>query len=57
MGESLLEPMEILVVWANQHFDKVMEARKRFDGVNLASGPTSATPPPSAHKPTRELTE
>ena len=34
MGESLLEPMGNLVVWANQHFDKVMEARKRFDGLN-----------------------
>jgi DNA-binding HxlR family transcriptional regulator len=57
MGESLLEPMEILIVWANQHFDKVMEARKRFDGVNLASGATSAKPPPSTHKPARELTK
>ncbi len=23
-----------LVVWANKHFDKVMEARKEFDGLN-----------------------
>lgn len=34
MGESLLEPMGNLVVWANKHFDKVMDARKRFDGLN-----------------------
>lgn len=36
MGLSLLELVGGLVVWANQHFDKVMEARKRFDQVNPA---------------------
>jgi DNA-binding HxlR family transcriptional regulator len=39
-GESLLEPMGKLVAWANQHFDAVMDSRKRFDLANLASAPT-----------------
>jgi DNA-binding HxlR family transcriptional regulator len=40
MGESLLEPMAKLVGWANEHFDKVMDSRKRFDSANPASAPS-----------------
>ncbi len=40
MAESLLEPMGKLVAWANEHFDKVKDCRKRFDRANPASGPT-----------------
>ena len=40
MGESLLKPMGQLVLWANKHFDKVMDARSRFDG---AKAPSTAT--------------
>jgi DNA-binding HxlR family transcriptional regulator len=31
MGESLLKPMTGLVAWANQHFDQVVDSRKRYD--------------------------
>jgi len=31
MGESLLEPMGKLVLWANKHFDEIAKNRKRFD--------------------------
>jgi len=31
MGESLLKPMSGLVAWANQHFDQVVDSRKRYD--------------------------
>ncbi len=40
LGESLLEPMAKLVGWANEHFAKVTDSRKRFDAANPASGPT-----------------
>jgi DNA-binding HxlR family transcriptional regulator len=40
MGESLLEPMGKLVAWANAHFAKVMDSRKRFDMANPISRPT-----------------
>ena len=49
MGQSLLEPMGNLVVWANGHFDKVMAARKRFDGLKQASASTRAQLPPNTH--------
>jgi DNA-binding HxlR family transcriptional regulator len=31
MGTSLLDPMGKLVMWANDNFDQVMKARKKFD--------------------------
>ncbi len=31
MGDSLLKPMSKLVGWANEHFDQVLEARRRHD--------------------------
>ena len=31
MGESLLRPMSVLVGWANQHFDQVVDSRKQYD--------------------------
>ena len=52
MGDSLLEPMGKLVIWANQNFGKVMAARKRFDGWNLL-GPTSAQLSPSTRQPSK----
>jgi DNA-binding HxlR family transcriptional regulator len=43
MGESLLEPMGKLVAWANKHFGKVMDSRKRFDTANQASSDLRST--------------
>jgi DNA-binding HxlR family transcriptional regulator len=43
MGESLLEPMGKLVAWANKHFGKVMDSRKRFDTANPASSDLRST--------------
>ena len=31
LGESLLEPMGKLMLWANKHFDEIAKNRKRFD--------------------------
>ncbi len=49
MGESLLEPMGKLVAWANGHFSKVMDSRKRFDTANPATGQTRAHLPTNTH--------
>jgi DNA-binding HxlR family transcriptional regulator len=49
MGESLLEPMTKLVGWANEHFSKIMDSRKRFDTANPRVGqpvvPNKVCPP------------
>ncbi len=37
MGMLLLEPMGNLVMWANQHFEKVMKSRQKFDALTSAT--------------------
>lgn len=47
LGESLLRPMGKLVAWANEHFDEVMDSRKRFDATSSAQTRASTSRPAS----------
>ncbi len=48
LGRSLLRPIGRLVTWADDHFDEVTAARRRFDAQTPPPAPAQRDSPPPA---------
>lgn len=41
LGHSLLEPLTVLVGWADEHYGQIRKAREGFDAMNAVPGETA----------------